>query len=87
MDGTIHESDARRERRDGTERTFVRVLSPNLQAIVPQNQARLRLRRRHPCSQAPHRHRPPQAPRQSRREGPKDRREVAPQSGQLFITA
>ncbi len=84
MDGAVHEGDARREGRDGTERSFARVLSPNLQASVPQDQAGLRVRRCHPCSQASYRHRSPQAPRQGCRKGPKDRREVAPQSGHFY---
>lgn len=72
MDGAVHEGDAGREGRDGTERALARLLPPDLQALVPQDQARLRLRRRHPRPQAPDCYRPPPTARQRSGQGPQD---------------
>lgn len=85
MDGAVHEGDAGREGRDGTERALARLLPPDLQAFVPQVQARLRLRRGHPRPQAPHRHCPPPTAWQCAGQGPQDRREVASQSGMWAV--
>lgn len=85
MDGAVHEGDAGREGRDDTERSFAGILSTNLQALVLEDQACLRLRRGDPSSQAPYRDRAPQTARQRAGQGPKDRREVASQSGSLVF--
>jgi len=84
MDGAVYESDARREGRSGSQRPFAGLLPSHLQASLPPHQTGLRLRRRDPCPQAPHRRCPPPPARKRPSQSPQNCGENAAQSCMIF---
>lgn len=83
MVGAVHEGHEGREGRDGSQRSLDRLLPPNLQATVPADQARLRLRWRDTRPQAPDRDCPQKTARECPGQGPQDCGEAAAQSCEL----
>lgn len=80
MDGAVYEGNAGREGRDGSQRAYTRLLSSNLQATVPADQARLCIRWRNPSPQAPHCDRSKKTAGERPVQASQDGREIASQS-------